>query len=75
MATKDISQGNASNQDVVWSGQADPIISDANATILRSITNMRTYLGGQGYTSAQLDVMSKNDMISACRTKLGIAYK
>lgn len=50
-------------------------VSSTDASNTRNIAALRTYLAGQGYTTEQLNTMSKNDMIFAYRQKAGIRYQ
>lgn len=47
-------------------------VSAANFAKFQSVGTMRTALSGYGYTAAQLDGMSHNDMVYALKLKLGI---
>lgn len=50
-------------------------ISATHASDMRSISALRTKLKTQGYTDAQLQIMSENDMLYAYRLKNGLEYK
>lgn len=47
-------------------------VTAANYAKFQSVGTMRTALTGYGYTAAQLDGMTHNDMVFALKTKLGI---
>jgi hypothetical protein len=50
-------------------------ISDANQTIMSTVPNMKAYLSGlagKGYTAARLHAMTRNDLVFACKTELGL---
>lgn len=69
MADLDITQDNASNAHL---SLIDPLVWSAGQhTILQSIGTMNTYLLANGYTAAQINYMTKNDMLKACREKIG----
>lgn len=51
---------------------SDRGLSPTNYAIFQNVGTMRTYLGTQSYTAAQLTSMTKRDMIYACRVALGL---
>jgi hypothetical protein len=70
MADRDITNNNASATGLAL--KSSQTISTTNHAVFQTIATMKTYLTGQGYTAAQLQIMSKNDMIYACRQKMGL---
>lgn len=50
-------------------------ISATHAGDIRSISTLKTKLLTQGYTAAQLQLMTENDMLYAYRIKNGLEYK
>ena len=71
---KDISVGHFSGTvPVLKSSQvtANGSVAAASYTEAQSIDSLEVYLLANGYTQAQLNVMSKNDKIYAYRTKKG----
>lgn len=48
-------------------------VSPANHAILQNQQTMVTYLLANGYTNATIAAMTPNDVVFACKEKLGIA--
>lgn len=69
MPNNDISTHRFSNAPGVL--KSTQSVNATNYAIFQNIGTMSTYLLGQGYTQTQLDKMPKNDMIMACRAKIG----
>lgn len=76
MANRDISQNMLGHTKATFSGSGGQL-SDANQNIFKSVDSMKTYLHANGYVASQTNIMTKNDLIKACRTKLGgaVNYK
>lgn len=45
------------------------VVNAADFAVFQNIATMDTYLLTQGYTQAQLDIMTKNDKVYATRQK------
>lgn len=47
-------------------------VSPANHAILQNMQTMTTYLLANGYSNATIATMTPNDVVFACKDKLGI---
>ena len=70
MADKDLLDNVIAGQLTVL--KAGQVVSVGNHAILQNIGTMKTYLLGNGYTADTLFRMTRNDVIYACKLKLGL---
>lgn len=68
----DLSNNYLGNSRPVGNAAQRAAVTPAQFSQFQSITTLRAYLVAQGYTNAQLDVMTRNDLNFAARRKLAV---